>query len=231
MQQHLTSLKNLVSRKSKRDCPLASTHALLPQLNAGSKIALIVNRVGAIAGQTFMSNARFHNDDPFKNFDKIFFLVGLGVLTIFNLIGWPFVLLATVKSLTCERIEPSQHGCVLNVQQGPLGWEKTIQTFPISELQKAVVEESPSSPGLYRVVILTERGELHLMSGFTLGQDNKTALANQVNRFVKNKQETRLQVQQDERWGSYFIGGLFLVIGNLIGFVFIFISISLRQNL
>ncbi|MBD2460235.1 hypothetical protein H6G89_04180 [Oscillatoria sp. FACHB-1407] len=170
-------------------------------------------------------------DDPFKHFDKIFFWVGLGFLVVFNLIGGSFVLLATAKSLVCDRTNSTQPTCTVKAHQSPFDWERTLQIFPVSELLRAEVERPTSREDLYRVVIFTERGKLYLTDAYSSGYDDKAVLAVQINSFVQNPQETHLQIQQGDRWVFYLIGTPFIFVGTLIGFVFIYISCSAKSTL
>ncbi|MEB3335875.1 MAG: hypothetical protein VKJ46_00310 [Leptolyngbyaceae bacterium] len=175
-----------------------------------------------------MKNSRLPDDDAFKGFDRTFLLIGLGVLVVFNLIGWPFVLLASAQTLTCQREEPTQGLCTLKAKQGPLSWEKTLQDFPVNQLQGAELESSTrSTSNLYRIVIITKEKALPLTSTFASGQENKAEIVDQINAFVNNLEQSSLQVQQDDRWFFYIMGGIFIVVGNLVGVPFVWIGLSL----
>lgn len=125
------------------------------------------------------------------------------------------VLLGEHTTLTCQRVEPTQGSCQL-VTSGLLGSVET--TIPLNQLKNAKLELSTNSRGRggYRVVLLTDDGEVPFISTWNPNVQEKQKKADLINVFIGHPGETSLRVQQDDRRSVYSVGGVFILIGGLV---------------
>jgi hypothetical protein len=114
-------------------------------------------------------------------------------------------------TFTCQRVEPTQGNCQL-MSFGLLGSNEI--TIPLNQLQGAKVDES-SDGDTYRVVLLTNDGDVPFTPICSSGAGEKQKNVNLINAFIGNTEKTFLRVQQDDRLSAYFLGGIFLI-GGLI---------------
>ncbi len=134
-------------------------------------------------------------------FGTPFLLTGLAVMLFFG----------RLTSLKCQRVEPTQGSCQL-VNSGLLGSDET--TIPLNQLQGAKVDVNQDSDGdTYRVVLLTDGGEVPFTWVWSSGTGGKQKNADRINAFISNPGEISLRVQQDDRWFAYPFGGLFALVG------------------
>ncbi len=148
-------------------------------------------------------------------FGGLFAAVGLIAITRFG----------QVTTLTCERVEPTLGSCQL-ISEGLLG--SSSRQIPLPTLKGASVEtktsQSTGSSRLnrtgvtytYRVILLTESGQIPFTSYSSSGKASKSSIASKINAFVKNPNQRLLTVKQDERWGVYLFGGILVAVGGLI---------------
>jgi hypothetical protein len=133
-----------------------------------------------------------------------FVVVGLVAIIIFE----------ELSTLTCQRVQPTQGSCQF-VHSRLLGsYDKTI---PLNQLQSAKVDVSTSSKGGsgYRVVLLTDGGEVPFTIASSSGAEEKQENADRINAFIANPGKTSLRVEQDDRWSAYFFGGMFILLGGI----------------
>jgi len=147
---------------------------------------------------------------PSVLFGSLFLIVGL-----FQTLS--FARLTTLKcqrvQLTQERLQLIQGSCQL-VESSLLGSDQT--EIPLNQLQGAKVDENEDSDeNTYRVVLLTtSTGEVPFTSIWSSGTEEKQENADRINAFIHNPRETSLNIQQDERWPHYLVGGIFLLVGG-----------------
>ena len=115
-------------------------------------------------------------------------------------------------TLTCQRVELTQGSCQL-VTSGLLGSDET--TIPLNQLKNAKFELSTDSRGRggYRVVLLTDDGEVPFISTWNHNEPEKRKKADLINVFIGHPGETYLRVQQDDRWSAYSLGGFCILCG------------------
>jgi hypothetical protein len=135
---------------------------------------------------------------------SFFVVVGLVAIIIFE----------ELSTLTCQRVQPTQGSCQF-VRSRLLGSDE--QTIPLNQLQSAKVDVSISSKGgsAYRVVLLTDGGEVPFTIASSSGAEEKQENAHRINAFIANPGKTSLRVEQDDRWSAYFFGGMFILLGGI----------------
>lgn len=139
-------------------------------------------------------------------FGTPFLLAGLAAILFFG----------RLSTLKCQRVEPTQGSCQL-VNSGLLGSNET--KIPLNQLQGAKVDVNEDSNGdTYRVVLLTNSGEVPFTPVWSSGSGGKQKNADRINAFIGNPEEISLRVQQDDRWFAYPFGGIFALVGG--GLVF-----------
>jgi len=140
-------------------------------------------------------------------FGLIFAGVGLSVVT-----G-----LGKVVTLNCDRIAPTENNCQLKTA-GLLGISP--QERKLEVLEGAKVERSSSSDGdTFRVVLVTNQGEVPFTDYYSSGENGKQEIATQVSTFLGNSQASSLTLQQDDRWFMFMVGGIFVVAGLAVAVV------------
>lgn len=140
-------------------------------------------------------------------FGLIFSGVGLSVIMGFG----------KVITLNCDRIAPVQSNCQLK-SAGLLGISP--QERKLEALEGAKVERSDSSDGAaFRVVLLTNQGEIPFTDYYSSGENGKQEIATQISTFLGNSQASSLTLQQDDRWFMFMVGGVFVVAGLAVAVV------------
>ncbi len=135
-------------------------------------------------------------------FCSVFVVAGLAVMVVFG----------ELATLTCQRVEPTQGRCQF-VRSRLLGSNE--KTIPLNQLQSATVDVNKSSKGdTYRVVLLTDAGQVSFTTASSSGAEEKQKNADQINAFIANSGKTSLRVQQDDRWIAYPFGGFFILLGG-----------------
>jgi hypothetical protein len=141
-----------------------------------------------------------------SNFLMGLFFIGGGIFII--------IMFSKLTILECLRSEPStnQGQCQL-ISQGIIG-SKTTKTIAIKSLQGAKIEESRDSDGdsTYRVVLLTQEGNIPFTKDYSSGKFGKEKNMNEVRNFLSNKNQTSLKLKQDDRWW-FIVGVAFGIIG------------------
>jgi hypothetical protein len=140
-------------------------------------------------------------------FGLIFAGIGLAVITGFG----------KVVTLNCDRVAPVQSNCQLK-SAGLLGI--SLQGRKLEALEGAKVERSDSSDGAaFRVVLVTNQGEVPFTDYYSSGENGKQEIATQISTFLGNSQASSLTLQQDDRWFMLMIGGVFVVVGLAVAVV------------
>jgi hypothetical protein len=143
------------------------------------------------------------------------------VLTLFGVL---FMLgMGQVKTLTCNRLEPSQIECLM---QARLLGIISLKRTPVEGLQGAKIEMetrySQDSDGrsrnetFYTVYLLTKAGQIEFDASGNNTVGSREQTAQQINDFINNPSDKSLQVQSDR--GHFFLllaPLLFLTLGLL----------------
>nr|WP_290223594.1 transmembrane domain-containing protein [Trichocoleus desertorum] len=140
-------------------------------------------------------------------FGLIFAGIGLAVITGFG----------KVVTLNCDRTAPTESNCQLKAAGV---FSLTPQERKLEALEGAKVERSNSSDGAaFRVVLLTNQGEVPFTDYYSAGENGKQEIATQISTFLGNSQASSLTLQQDDRWFMLMIGGVFVVVGLAVAVV------------
>lgn len=154
-----------------------------------------------------MSSNQFDGFGPLGSlgtvlFCSVFVVAGLAIMVVFG----------ELATLTCQRVEPTQGRCQF-VRSRLLGSQE--RTIPLNQLQGAKVDVNESSKGdTYRIVLLTDGGQVLFTTASSSGAEEKQNNADQINAFIGNPGKTSLRVQQDDRWFAYPFGGIFILLGG-----------------
>ncbi len=143
----------------------------------------------------------------------ILWLLG-SFLTIVGLVI--IILLSKTSTLICERGLPNQGHCELKHSYFFI-YNKIV--FSLNDLKDVQVVKSHSrwmdslqSPE-YRVILITPTEKIALTPYGTTKRIEQDAMAAKINHFLKHVDETRLVIEQDNRWLIFLIGGIFIIIG------------------
>lgn len=146
-------------------------------------------------------------------------------LLLVLLLGFPFLLkgllmgllLGRVATLNCDRVGPAQVTCELRSSSLLAG------STSITQLQGAEVEGNSYSDDLptFRVVVITEDGNIPLTRSFTSGVSKKQENVDRINAFVKTSTEPSLRIQEDQR-GFALLGVVCSLVGGGLIFGFLF---------
>lgn len=120
-------------------------------------------------------------------------------------------------TLNCDRSLPPARVCTLETAS----FIDSNQTqIPAGNLQRAEVRVNygdSDSSDTYKVVLLTNNGELPFTEYYSSGSSKKQQLADEINQFIQNDSLNTLSVKSDDRlWISIF-AGIFAGIGALMG--------------
>ncbi|MBD1863755.1 MULTISPECIES: hypothetical protein [Trichocoleus] len=116
-----------------------------------------------------------------------------------------------VVTLNCNRTAPVQSNCQLKAA-GLLGL--AAQETALDSLQSAKVERSSSSDGdTFRVVLVTNQGEVPFTDYYSSGENGKQEIATQISTFLSSPQASSLTLQQDDRWFMFMFGSVFVIAG------------------
>ncbi len=116
---------------------------------------------------------------------------------IFIIFGLFLISFAKVSTFTCSRTEPNQGYCKL-VRSGFLWSEE--KEMPVNKLKgaKFLNKKDNESP---KIVIYTINGEVPFSSFANYGDEaQQREIASRISSFVKNPQQSYLQVEQKDKW-------------------------------
>jgi len=120
------------------------------------------------------------------------------------------IISASNTTLTCQRFDSRQGNCQLTHSRL---LDAHTQIIPLDNLQGAkIVENKDFECDVVSkdVVLLTRQGEVKL---WIFGN---TDIANNLNYFVINKERIFLDFNQDNRYGGWIFGIIYLFIGWLL---------------
>jgi hypothetical protein len=127
------------------------------------------------------------------DFDKLilgfigFILIGVSIATTY--------FLGLYAQLECVRDGPIR--CTVNT-----AWmgRYPVKRTPIPHLQQAIVEESCDNENscTYRVDLVTDQNTIPLTDSYSSGRQAKQALADQINTFLSDASQPRLDITQAE---------------------------------
>lgn len=152
-----------------------------------------------------------------------FIALGLLVLEFFG----------RVKTLTCNRVAPSQTTCVVTASNFR---NPRLQEIPIEQLQGADLEyeKISTTKAHYHIVLLTDRGRLPFSPDYAIPVNKEKrntakppslhiqSIVSQINSFVQSSSKSSLLVQDSgPQWVAYPYGAGFILFGLLVFFAFI----------
>lgn len=126
---------------------------------------------------------------------------------IVALLGLILCLSFQVRSLTCHRDRVNRGSCKLTVSDV---FVTRTDTVPLARLHGAKFERGDRNP---RVLLVTSDGDKVLYSGSKFDRYDPVAIADRINTFLDASESTSLNLRYDDRWLSYSLGGLLMVIG------------------
>ena len=141
------------------------------------------------------------------DFSSGFWRVTLG----FGIMG-AFLIISSfaVTTLTCQRWSPIEGSCKLADLNLP--WVN-VKEIPLNTLQRAEFRTKLGSGRgisyIYKIVLLTQTGEIEIAVSSYKGE--KENITDKINNFIKNPDQSFLQVRQDGQreklfWGLFFWG-------------------------
>lgn len=135
-----------------------------------------------------------------------------GILTA---LGLMVINAEKMSTLTCQRVESTSGSCEL-VESGLL--RSDVKNIPLGTLQNVNLDIRTNHDGdeTYRVVLLTEMGELPFTSHYNSDPTQQESIVSDINTFLENPNQTSLRIQQDERWFSYLFGSLIIAVGLFV---------------
>lgn len=169
-------------------------------------------------------------NDSFKNFGKIFVSSGVAVITVFTALGVSLLSVAQLRVLNCQRQQLIGTCQVKNIN-GPWQSENVTHRFSLQQLKGAELQEDISRSKRYRLAVVTEQGSIPLTDYYDAEIERKQEVVNNISNFITNPNQPFLNIQQDERWFFFLIGGSFIIISNIVGISFICIGINLSKQL
>jgi hypothetical protein len=131
----------------------------------------------------------------FVIFGTVFFFFPIGIILQVE---------DVVKTLKCNRLEPTQVACEF-ISSGYI----SSSSVNIRKAEKAEVEVYKDSEGdtHTRVILVTEDRRI------PLDLTNSTEVVNQINAFISNQQQKSLIIKQDDRWILILLSMPFTLIG------------------
>ena len=148
----------------------------------------------------------------------LFVLVGIGLLFIFG----------TKVTLDCDRSRPPAGICTLRTTGM---FSRHQSDFAIAELQRAVVDVSYGEDGdTYRVVLVTDNGNVALTGYYSSGASAKEKAADQINAYLKYDGQQTVSVSLDDRIFSSIMAGLFSGMGALMLFFAVLKTIQFNRE-
>jgi hypothetical protein len=153
---------------------------------------------------------------PTRKKDGLSLILGISLIVLGIAIG----LQSRHSTLLCDRITPTQIECKL-LQTDVLG---TLLSRQSSEAYLGVLQGADTRVKLtangstYQLILLTDQGQTELSDLNQAGDPQE--LANRINDFTIDRQEKRLELQQDDRWFSSAFGGILVIAGTWKIFTF-----------
>lgn len=118
--------------------------------------------------------------------------------------------IGTLNTLKCERVEIQQISCQL-IRQGLKG-KKTINVSQVYSTELGISEGEDGDT--YRIELNTSEGIIPLTEVYSSGSKNKRKKIRQIDNFISDKNQTSLQITQDDRLFAYPFGGIFIIVGG-----------------
>ncbi len=117
-----------------------------------------------------------------------------------------------VVTLHCER---GSGECALAVDR--LFWSNSEETFPVDHLMGAHVGVSESSDGnTYRVELVVDGEVIPFTSYYSSSRGPKQRNVWEVERFLRDREQPRLTLEEDGRWFGGIFGGIFFFVGLFV---------------
>lgn len=137
----------------------------------------------------------------------LMWLICLGLLALGIVLT---LILGKLHILECERLG-SGGTCQLITRS--LFGSGSLESFPLSDLQGAVVESSEDSEGdiTYRVALQINGDNQPITPVYSSGYSKKDAVADSINRFIRDSHQPSLLVRQDDRFFGILFGGICLL--------------------
>jgi hypothetical protein len=129
----------------------------------------------------------------------------------FILFGLIWIIPAQKTTFYCQRMEGKQPPCQLTVSR-ITGSETT--SISLEKLRRAKIKPS-SAGGTYRIVFVTETGEISASHADDSIYRSKQEFIAQVNQFITNKEMDVVEAKEDSRW-IFFSFGTILILPGIV---------------
>ncbi len=165
---------------------------------------------------------------------RLFLLIGVGVPALFVVIGSLMLLFwGSVTELDCRRIESQQIKCDRYHRQGGL---MTVgeTTMAIGTLQGAKVgrqeytDSDRRSYTAYNILLVVDGEEVPLTQTHTSDYWGRKAAVDEIENFLADESRSSLSIREDFRLNSFILGGIFVVLGTVVGGIFLAVGLNLR---
>ncbi|MDZ7962832.1 MAG: hypothetical protein RMY34_34030 [Aulosira sp. DedQUE10] len=116
------------------------------------------------------------------------------------------IITSNITTLECQRTETSKIICQRTIVGLP-GTEKTLIPQQITRVYVRIEH------GIGVVLTTANNQEVELVNHRIIVREKQRRIANSINTFIKNPQQSRLKIQQDDRWEGFFNGMIFFLPG------------------
>lgn len=99
--------------------------------------------------------------------------------------------------------------------------------IPLNELKGSEVDND----GVFHNVIINTSDDSIPFGGYSIYESEQQAIVSDINNFINNPQTQLLAVQQDDRFRSYLLGSIFVIIGFFILNIAPVVTLILNKNL
>lgn len=118
----------------------------------------------------------------------------------FLTVGFSIAMMTSnVTTLECQRTNPTQ----INCQRTIVGLPGTEKTLIPGQIKRAYVK-TVAATGV--VLNISNNQEVNLVNHGVLVREKHSQIADEINVFIQNPQQTELKIQEDDRWEGFLEG-------------------------
>lgn len=162
------------------------------------------------------TSSQLRLQDQSKFIAGIIWICGtISILLWLDLLVISILLIVQPRSLTCQRLTPTEGNCEIVRLGGFFPPEVISINIPLGDLQGAKVEESTDSDGhrSQEVILSVHSGDISF-AGYRSNSnyEQKVETVNRINQFVKTSDQNTLVIKERDIWLSLFIFPFFVVL-------------------
>ncbi|MEN8215937.1 MAG: hypothetical protein ABFS56_06085 [Pseudomonadota bacterium] len=140
--------------------------------------------------------------------------------SFFTIMGVVIIILfSKASTFTCEQVQLNQGSCELKHSYGFI-MSETLR-IPIQEITgtEVVMNHTRGVDSFfflqphYQLILLTPTEKIPLSHYGTISREKQDIMADQINAFLNDHNETLLVIKRDNRWMSLLIGSIFIIVG------------------